>query len=115
MSLEYTLDWAACQIRINSKGENARVKKRVAKLLKDISALKTYAMNIPTHIDFIGICKTNEEFRRRFNEKHYCSDCHTDITAIGGWQFPQEPNKLYCTGCEGKRFMKRLGLNKGEK
>ena len=114
MSLAYTLDWAAFQISKDSKGENALVRKRVAKLCKDILALKPYVMNIPFHTDFIGICKTREEFRKRYGEKHYCSACHADITAIGGWQFPQEPNKFYCTDCQHKRFMENLGRKKGE-
>jgi hypothetical protein len=87
------------------------VRKRVAKLCKDILALKPYVYNIPTHKDFIGICKTREELRRKFDEKHYCADCHKDITGIGGWQFPQEPKKFYCTDCQNERFMKNL---KGE-
>lgn len=49
MSLTYTLDWAAFQISKDSKEENALVRKRVAKLCKDILALKPYVMNIPTH------------------------------------------------------------------
>ena len=114
MSLIYTLDWAAFQINKDSKEENALVKKRIAKLCKDILALKPYVMNIPFHTDFIGICKTREEFRKRCGEKHYCSACHADITAIGGWQFPQEPNKFYCTDCQHKRFMENLGRKKGE-
>lgn len=108
MSLTYTLDWAAFQISKDANGENPLVKKRVAKLCKDILALKPYVNNIPTHTDFIGICKTNEEFRKRYNEKHYCAACHADITAIGGWQFPQEPKKFYCTECEDKRFKENL-------
>lgn len=114
MSLTYTLDWAAFQIRKDSKEENALVRKHVAKLCEDILALKPYVMNIPVHTDFIGICKTNEEFRKRYNEKHYCADCHSDITAIGGWQFPQEPKKFYCTDCQSKRFMENIGRKKGE-
>lgn len=114
MSLTHTLYLAAFQISKDSKGENALVRKRVAKLCKDILALKLYVMNIPFYTDFIGICKTNEEFRKRYNEKHYCAACHADITAIGGWQFPQEPNKFYCTDCEHKRFMENLGRKKGE-
>lgn len=112
MSLIYTLDWAAFQISKDSKGENALVKKRIAKLCKDILALKPYVTNIPTHKDFIGICKTNEEFRKKYNVKHYCVACHADITAIGGWQFPQEPNKFYCTDCEHKRFMENIERKK---
>jgi DNA-directed RNA polymerase subunit RPC12/RpoP len=104
----YTLEWAAVQIRKEAKGENPLVKKRVAKLCKDILALKPYVENIPIHKDFIGICKTNEEFFKRYNAKHYCADCHADITVIGGWQFPQEPKKFYCTACESKRFWKNL-------
>lgn len=115
MSLIYTLDWAAFQIRKDSKGENALVKKRIAKLCKDILALKPYVMNIAVHTDFIGICKTREEFRKRYDEKHYCAACHADITAIGGWQFPQEPKKFYCTNCQSKRFMDSLKRTKGYK
>lgn len=100
--LTYTLDWAAFQIKRDAKCENALVRKRVAKLCKDILALKPYVQNIPTHTDFIDICTTREEFRRRYNEKHYCACCHKDITAIGGWQFPQEPKKYYCTDCMGE-------------
>lgn len=114
MSLTYTLDWAAFQISIESKRENSLVRKRVAKLCKEISALKTYVENIPVHTDFIGICKTREEFRRGFDKKHYCSACHADITIIGGWQFPQEPKKFYCTDCQSKRFMENLGRKKGQ-
>lgn len=113
MSLTYTLDWAAFQIRKDSKGENALVKKRVAKLCKDILALKPYVMNNPVHVDFIGICKTPAEFRKRYNEKHYCDDCHADITAIGGWQFPQEPKKFYCTDCQSRRFYESLERKRG--
>ena len=114
MSLRYTLDWAAFQISKDANGENSLVKKRVAKLCKDILALKSYVNNIPTHTDFIGICKTNEEFRKRYNEKHYCAACHADITAIGGWQFPQEPKKFYCTECEDKRFKENLKKKGGD-
>ena len=114
MRLTYTLEWAAFQISKESRGENALVRKRVAKLCKDILALRLFVDNIPTHTEFIRICKTNEEFRKSYNEKHYCTACHADITAIGGWQFPQEPNKIYCTECQGKRFMENLGRNKGE-
>jgi hypothetical protein len=115
MSLIYTLDWAALQISKESKAENALVRKRVAKLCKDILALKPYVENIPTHKDFIGICKTREEFRRRFDEKHYCAACHKDITSIGGWQFPQEPKKFYCTDCQSEKFMKSLKRSGGAK
>jgi hypothetical protein len=98
MSLTYTLDWAAIQIKQDSKGENALVRKRVAKLCNDILALKLYVMNIPFHTDFIGICKTNEEFRKRYNEKHYCAACHADITAIGGWIYFQKESRWSMDG-----------------
>ena len=112
--LTYTLDWAAFQIKKESHCENALVRKRVAKLCEDILALKPYVQNIPIHMDFIGICASREESRRRYNEKHYCDCCHKDITAIGGWQFPQEPKKYYCTDCESKKFMKKLKKHEGD-
>lgn len=108
MSLTYTLDWAAFQISKDSKGENAFVRKRIKKLCKDILALKVYVANLPVHKDFVEIPSTLEEYRKMSYVRRYCAACRMDITFTGGWQFPQEPNKFYCTKCEGERFFKNL-------
>ena len=77
------------------------------KLCKDIKALKKYAENLPEPVEFIGICG-GEEFLRRCARKRYCSACHEDITLVGGWRFPQEPGKLFCTECEDRKWRENL-------
>ena len=117
MSLSYTLDWAAFQISKEAKGENALVRKRVAKLCKDIRDLRPFVENLPVPHDFIGVCDS-DEFLRRYKRKRYCSVCHKDITLVGGWTFPQEPGKLYCLDCEDKKFrenLERKGNKGGER
>ena len=47
------------------------------------------------------------------DKKQDCDDCHADITAIGGWQFPQEPKKFYCTDCQSRRFYESLERKRG--
>ena len=87
MSLLYTLDWAAFQISKEAKGENALVRKRVAKLCKDIRDLRPFVENIPVPHDFIGVCDS-AEFLRRCKRKRYCLDCedkkfHENLERMG--------------------------------
>lgn len=106
--LTYDLDWAAFQLRKSAKAENRLVQRRVEKICKEMEDIKTYVMNIAEHVDFIGVCNTPEEFRRKYRDKRYCDGCGKDITAVGGWRYPQEPRRLYCTECEGKKFKERF-------
>lgn len=111
MGLYYELEECAWRLTRSSKGENAKVRKRVEKICRELRGLREYALNIAKPVDFIDFSsvKCIGDYLRKIKQKILCAGCHKDITYTGGWEFPQEPKKYYCLDCQSAKFQASLG------
>lgn len=111
MGLYYELDECAWRLARSSKGENAKVRKRMDKICRDLRGLREYVLNVAKPVDFLDFSKVKgiDDYFGKMKQKVMCAGCHKDITFIGGWEFPQEPKKYYCDSCQSAMFSKHIG------
>ncbi len=105
-----TLDSAAWQIKNAARIENEAVRARAEKLCAEIRDFRRFVHNIAEPVEFVKFSGNAMEFAHRLHtaKKRLCDGCGKDITLEGGWRFPQEPRKVYCTMCQDKEFRKQM-------
>ena len=109
-SLFDTLDSAAWHIMNAASVENEAVRARAQKLCDEIRNFRKFVHNLAEPVEFVKFSGNAMEYARRLHtaKKRLCDGCGKDITLEGGWRFPQEPRKVYCTTCQDKEFQRQL-------